>query len=723
MLEYLFRDPAAVSYGFGTLAFLAFSVHLALGWRGGMRASVLLGTILLSALWAAANLGLVLTAQPPFWTGQTILDALRVSGWLLFVAMLLGGQRAATAMPFPETASATADNPPKVKQSWAAFRGGKWWALALLLVPAAVWFSPPDLPVRGPALATAPSRLPYGLLLGISVIGLVLTEQVFRRALEQARWSIKPLCLGLGAGFVFDLYMYADALLFGRLDANIWAARGFAQALVIPFIALATVRNREWTIDIALSRDVVLHSTAFLASGIYLLTVAAAGYYVRYFGGTWGRTFQIALIFAALLLLGWLFSSGTLRSKLKVFINKNFFSYRYDYREEWLRFTKLLSTRNADASIPQRCIQALANLVESPAGALWLRGDGDVFTQAAHWNLPDIQAQERADHPLLRFLRTTNWVINLREYRAQPSRYPELQLPRWLETLPAAWLIVPIVAQDELMGFTILTTPRAALQVDWEVRDLLKTAARHVGTFLAQIQSSEALLEARKFDAFNKMATFVVHDLKNLVAQLSLLLKNAERHRENPRFQDDMLITVKHVAERMNKLLLQLSTGARGEEPMRPISLGKLAERVVGSKGGQRTDIALEITGEVVAMAFEQRLERVIGHLVQNAIDATHDGDAIKVHVYAEQECGCIEITDAGRGMSEEFLREKLFRPFQTTKRNGMGVGAYETAQYVKEVGGRIEADSSPGAGTTIKVILPLHGSKVSQERQDREVA
>ena len=713
MLEFSFRDPAAISYGLGTLAFLAFSVHLGLGWRGGLRASILLGTIILSALWAAADLGFVLTAKSDFWTAQAILDALRVSGWLLFVAMLLGGRRAATAGKSPQEA-----------QTRTSFRGATWWALALLLVPAAVWFFPPGLPVRGPAFATAPSRLPYGLLLGVSVIGLVLTEQVFRRALEQARWSIKPLCLGLGASFVFDLYMYADALLFGRLDANIWAARGFAQALAIPFIALATARNKEWTIDIALSRGVVLHSTAFLASGIYLLTVAAAGYYVRYFGGDWGRTFQVALIFAALLLLGWLFSSGTLRSKLKVFINKNFYSYRYDYREEWLRFTNLLSTPNADASIPQRCIQALANLVESPAGALWLRGDDEeVFTQAARWNLPDIQAQERADHPLLRFLRTTNWVINLREYHAQPSRYPELRLPEWLETLPAAWLIVPIVAQDELMGFTILTTPRAALEVNWEVRDLLKTAARHVGTFLAQIRSSEALLEARKFDAFNKMATFVVHDLKNLVAQLSLLLKNAERHRENPRFQDDMLSTVKHVEERMNKLLLQLSAGARSEQPMRPVNLGRLAERVTGTKTGQRTDIALEVSGEVVTLAYEQRLERVIGHLVQNAIDATRDGGAIKVRVYAEQEGGCIEITDAGCGMSEDFVREKLFRPFQTTKRNGMGVGAYETAQYVKEVGGRIEADSKPGAGTTIRVILPLHGNKASQERQDREVA
>jgi len=496
-----------------------------------------------------------------------------------------------------------------------------------------------------------------------------------------------------------------------------------AQALVIPFIALATARNKDWTINIAVSRGIVFHSAAFLASGIYLLTVAAAGYYVRYFGGSWGKTFQVGFIFAAVLLLGWLFSSGTLRSKLKVFINKNFFSYRYDYREEWLRFTNLLSTLDPNVSAPQRCIQALANLVESPSGALWLRGNSEVFTQSAHWNLPNIQAEECSDRSLPRFLGATGWVINLDEYRKQPSRYPGLQLPEWLKSMPSAWLIIPIVAQDQLMGFMILTAPRAAIDVNWEVLDLLKTAARQVGSFLGQIQSSEALLEAKKFDAFNKMAAFVAHDLKNLVAQLALLLKNSERHRQNPRFQDDMLSTVEHVTERMNRLLLQLSTGSRGAENLRPINLGTLAKRVVDAKADQRADIAIDTSAEVMTLGYEQRFERVVGHLVQNAIDATHEGGTLAIRVFADGGRAIMEIADTGCGMSEEFVRERLFRPFQTTKESGMGIGAYETAQYVKEVGGRLETNSRPGMGTRIKMILPLRGGNASRGQHDRAVA
>jgi putative PEP-CTERM system histidine kinase len=683
VFELPFGSPSVISYGVATLAFVAFAVHLALGWRGGLKASVLLAIAAASAAWAGLSAAFTVTDSPALWSAQGLLDALRVGGWLLFLALLLGARK---------------------------------WAAALLLLPLAAWlahFAP----------GGAQPRLAYGLLLSIAVTGLVLTEQVFRRAREQARWPIKPLCLGLGGGFAFDLYLYADALLFGRVDADLWAARGLAHALVIPFIAVATARNRDWTIDIALSRGVIFHSTAFLASGLYLLAVAAAGYYVRYFGGSWGKTLQAGFIFAALLLLGWLFSSGTLRSKLRVFINKNFFSYRYDYREEWLRFTQLVSTRDPTVSTGQRSIEALANLVESPAGALWLQEPDGRYVQAARWNLPATPASEDAGQPLPRFLARTGWVINVDEYREHPSRYPELLLPEWLSSLRAAWLVVPIIAQDELTGFVVLATPRAAIHLDWEVRDLLKTAARQVGSFLAQIQASQALLEAHKFDAFNKMSAFVVHDLKNLVAQLSLLLKNAERHRSNPRFQDDMLSTVRHVSERMHKLLLQLGTGSHGEENLLAINVTRLVRRVVEDKRAAPGTIELDAPDELVALAHEQRLERTLGHLVQNAIDATRDGGAVRVRVFENADSLVVEVVDTGCGMSEAFVRERLFRPFETTKASGMGIGAYETAQYVRQIGGRIEAQSKPREGTRIRVMLPRHAERASRDEQAREVA
>jgi len=667
-------DPAAYGYGFAAAAFLAFAVHLALGWRGGAKASILLGVVVASAASAAASLAFSLTGLAGLWSAHAALDALRSGGWLLFLCVLLQGTAAGLRV-----------------------------AVLPVALPAAAWFFYPE--------GFQPSsRLAFGVLLAVPVAGLVLTEQVFRRALHQARWAVKPLCLGLAAGFMFDVYLFADALLFGRIDPGVWAARGLVHALVIPFIAIATVRNRQWSIDIALSRGVVFHSTAFLGCGLYLLAVAAAGYYVRYFGGSWGKTLQVGFIFAALLVLAGLFSSGTLRSRLRVFINKNFFSYRYDYRQEWLRFTRLLSSRDPGVSSAQRSIQALANLVESPGGAIWLQSGDSGYAQAAVWNMPALDACESGHGAFAAFLAKTGWVIDVQA--PQPSGAPEL--PAWLRELPAAWLVVPVIAEDELTGFAVLATPRARIELNWEVRDLLKTAARQVGSFLAQVQASEALLEARKFESFNKLAAFVVHDLKNLVAQLSLMLKNAERHRGNPRFQDDMFATVRHVEERMNKLLAQLSTGNRGEENLRPIPLAKLVERVVAAKKAAGAQIAVHAgDAAVAALGYEQRFERVLGHLVQNAIDATRQSGAVRISVGVEGGNAVIEVADSGCGMSEAFVRERLFRPFQTTKRDGMGIGAFEAAQYAKDMGGRIEVDSRPGAGTRFRLMFPLerHGA------------
>ena len=387
--------------------------------------------------------------------------------------------------------------------------------------------------------------------------------------------------------FGYDLYMYASALLFGRIDADVWVARGLGNALVLPFIAIATARNTGWTIDLHLSRGAVFHSTALLVSGVFLLAIAGAGYIVRYFGGDWGRALQIELLFAAVVVGTLVATSGRFRSRLKVFVSKHFFSYRYDYREEWLRFTRTLSTDSGAVRSGERAIQALADLVESPAGALWLADEREGFRPAARLNMPPVDAPLEKNAPLSTFLARTGWIVVLPEFAEHPSRYAQLEVPPWLGSLPNAWLVVPLSTGQQLVGFVVLLDPRTPVEVDWEVRDLLKVAAHAAAAYLQQLNATEALLEARKFDAFNRMSAFVVHDLKNLVAQLSLMLRNAERHRDNPEFQRDMLDTVAHVVSRMNALMLQLRIGHHaGRERAARSSSRRSCERVRIEGGG-----------------------------------------------------------------------------------------------------------------------------------------
>ncbi|HEY3178193.1 MAG TPA: XrtA/PEP-CTERM system histidine kinase PrsK [Casimicrobiaceae bacterium] len=676
---------AAWSYGFALVFYAGLAIRMALGWKPSPRAAALIFAVLATTAWAAACIFFGTAPNEKTLLATNVTDMLRYAGWFGFIASVLRG-------------AAHSDH----RETNARVRRLASFGVLLALIAALALSD--ALPLT--AILGWSGRVEFGIRLGLAVFGLALVEQLYRRAHAQARWAIKPLCFALIGMFGYDLFLYADSMLFGRMDADIWVARGVTTALVVPLIAIATARNDGWTIEMHLSRGAVFHSTALLVSGVFLLVVAAAGYIVRYLGGDWGRALQIEFIFGGLLALVLIATSGSFRSRLKVFISKHFFSYRYDYREEWLRFTRTLSTDVSSQNVQERTIIALAGLVESPAGVLWLKDDLRGFVLGSRWNMPALDVAEPANSSLSRFLTRTGWIVNLPERAADPSQYPDLEPPTWLAALPRAWLIVPLVTGTELIGFVVLGAPRAKIEVNWEVRDLLKTASRQAAGYLAQIRASEALLEARKFEAFNRMSAFVVHDLKNLVAQLSLMLRNAERHRNNPEFQRDMLMTVEHVVGRMNGLMLQLRTSAAPVENPRSVELEPLIRRICAAKTGARSPIALDL-GAVSGLGHEERLEHVIGHLVQNALDATANSGDVSVRLAMNGKFASIDVIDTGIGMPAEFVRERLFKPFETTKGTGMGIGVYESAQYIRSLGGDIRVESAPGTGTSVHVLLP----------------
>jgi len=695
---------AALSYGIGLAGFVAFGGQLVWRWRGGLAASLVLGAVAASAVWELCGFLLAMWPTDSTWRACQFADAARLAIWFAFLRTL--GREAQSGS--------------RGAKAFLTSGAGVGVASLTVLILALAWFPLPPFPGSG-LVATGYSES-FALMLAAAIVGLALAEQLFRNTPASARWSIKPVCLGLAAVFAFDLFVFSDALMLRHLDHDLWRARGITHALAIPFIALSAVRNRDWTIEIHVSRQLMFHSTAVLASGIYLLAVAAAGYYVRLFGGDWGKTIQAIFLFTSLLLLAWLFFSGTVRAKLRVLVNKHFFSYRYDYREEWLRFTRLLSTPDPHLGLQVRCVKALADLVESPGGGMWVRRTRG-FVQTSRWNFPEIREVEPSDGALARFLERSGWVINIPELSAQPGRYADLPAPALLEQLRAVWLIVPLFSGDELLGFVALAAPRTQVKVDWEVRDLLKAAAHQVGTFVAQLETDEALLETKKFDAFNRMSAFVVHDLKNLVAQLSLMLNNAERHRDNPEFQADMLETVGHVTSRMNNLLLQLRSGTTPVSKPGLVDLGPVARRIVNAKTAQGRALGLEVGHDVFALGHEDRIERVVGHLVQNALDATPESGQVTLRIYPDGDNTVIEVWDTGQGMSPEFVRNNLFKPFQTTKTTGMGIGFYESAQYIQELGGNINVDSKLGAGTRVTVVIPRHSGATMQTSQTKAAA
>jgi putative PEP-CTERM system histidine kinase len=676
------------SYGLATIANLGLAVHLMRRPHAGKLDGVMrfmIGALVVTCAWAGAGFVFALQPLPLTAIAHGLLDSLRYGAWYGFFFMLIyrGTPTKQASRPlWPISLGAT------------IISAGVGAQLALLLLP---------------SMAESLLRATYYAALAQAVFGLAFIEQLFRNTTADSSWNVKPLGIGLAAVFIFDLYFHSTALLFNLVDADAYAVRGFAYALVLPLIALTIYRTRARRLQVSLSQTAAFHTTSLAAAGLYLLIASAAGYYVRYLGGSWGGALQLAVLFVALVLMMLLVFSGTMRARIRVLVGKHFFRYRYDYREEWLRFTQALTSADDSHQIDEQVIRGLAAMVESPGGTLWLLdSSGRQYIQKARWNQPQSDASESAQGSLVRFLADSGWVLNLEEYRHLPGRYKNLTLPEWLLDMPNAWLVVPLSTANSVVGFVVLATSRTPLDINWEVNDLLRTAGHQAAAFLAQTQASEALLEARKFESFNRMSAFVVHDLKNIVTQLSLMIRNAERHAGNAEFQRDMLLTVQHSVERMKQLMLQLREGTTPADGTCGIDLGKVVERIRQSKSAQSPLVELNIKERIVARGHEDRIERVIGHLVQNAIEATPDDGRVWVTVERDGGMALVEVGDTGHGMSAEFMRDHLFRPFKSTKQAGMGIGAYESRQYVHELGGEIKVESEEQQGTRFRIKLPL---------------
>lgn len=677
---------AAFSYTTAFAAFLFLSGLLLTSWRGRAHGVMLTVACLLSMLWAATiAYQIVWDRSLPLLTD--ILEILRNAGWSVFLVMLLWPfQQKGASLPFRARPFAVAI---------AAFY--------LLLALATIYLYWGDVGPYGTAafMTSIVGRV------AMAITGLILVEQLYRNTPVEERWGIKYICLGLGGMFVYDFYLYSDAMLFRHVDPQIWAARGIVNAMIVPLIAVSAARNPKWSLGISVSRRMLFHSASLFGAAIYLLAMAAAGYFLRFFGGSWGTVLQAVFLFGAVILLMGVLFSGTFRSWLKVIISKHFFSYNYDYREEWLRFTRTLSEDGH--GLGERAIQAIAALVESPSGVLWICRESGNCEPVSRWNMPLASGFEPTNSSFCQFLENKEWVIDLCEYDSSPERYDAITIPQWLRTIPKAWLVVPLIQHRKLFGFVVLAQPRSRIKLNWEVNDLLKIAGNQAASYLAQQEAANALLVARQFESFNRMSTFVVHDLKNLVSQLSLLLSNSEKHKNNPEFQKDMIATVDLSVHKMKRLLEKLSSGTSVERPA-PLLIEKLLQQVVAAKSVVEPKPVLEILDPgLQVLANRTSLERVIGHLVQNAIEATPKDGKVLVRLTKGEGVAIVEVQDTGHGMSVEFIHERLFKPFESTKSAGMGIGVFESHEYARELGGQLEVVSSQASGTTFRMILPRH--------------
>jgi putative PEP-CTERM system histidine kinase len=545
--------------------------------------------------------------------------------------------------------------------------------------------------------------------LALAICQLLLLENLLRNAPEEARWNVSLICIALGALAVYDILLCTDAVLFRQVSPVLADGRVLATALVTPLLALAARRVQRWKMPpLALSRTAAFHSASLVASGALLLALAGVGEVVRAFGTGWGAVAEVGLLSTGVITVAVLLSSGSGRSRIRAALVDPFFAERYDYRREWLRCIDTLAGTENGAPLHARVIRAVAQVVDSPGGVLFLResasGGGEAFPWAGSWNMPAVALPLLADHPLLRGFGAGEEVV-------VPDLAMRMQAP--IDQLADVWLAVPLPSRGMSVpiGFVLVAQPRASFTLDREVFALLRTVAREVATYLAEQHATQALLEAQQLRDFGKRFAFVAHDIKNVSSQLGLLLVNAEHHLDNPAFQRDMLDTVRASVEKVGGLLRRLQpppesagTGGTVAEPLpRLEGLAGACRRLRG------VTVTLEHDGRSGAVAIEAAsFDAVVTHLLDNAVEAAGPAAAVRIVLCHEPRRVLIDITDDGPGMTPEFVRDALFRPFRTSKREGSGIGAFQARELLREAGGDLIVLSRPGAGTTMRLLLPL---------------
>lgn len=559
------------------------------------------------------------------------------------------------------------------------------------------------------ALVLFGASLPSGLISILSLADLMamimtflLVVAVFQAAGEAERWSLKFLCFPVGALMVYELFLFALGLSTGPGSSGFVLARGPLNLAVMPLVAFGAFRNRPWRFDFRVSRQAAIYSITLIGVGLYLMLAAAAAMLMRRFPAADVVPLQVGLLFAAMLMLAFLLSSGSIRARIRLFLVRHFFARKYDHAHEWRKLMNTLAHEAADSPLENRVIRACANLLEVPGGALWSidKAGGRAHLQAL-WN-----CKPPTDTP------TPEDLATLVDEDGNPRCLHGAALAASLWGADdETWLVLPLPHESAIIGFIVLSRPRARQSFDAEDEELALLVARQCASYMAESQALAALEENRQFDRFYRQYAFVAHDIKNIISQLAVMLKNFDRHADKPEFRNDMRATIGNTVERMESLVERLSRLGSGDAGSESPDMIVLADFLaLESKRLGMPDIVDAVPGPeaITIRSPRERLSAILGHLLANAREASGPDGRVTIRLGEAGRHAVIDIIDDGPGMSADFIRKELFMPFRSTKRGGFGVGAFQCREFAREQGGDLEVISSPGSGTTMRLRLPL---------------
>lgn len=541
-----------------------------------------------------------------------------------------------------------------------------------------------------------------GLLLGL--LGCFTVFVLLRKTMSLIGRASIFLGLGCLALFAFDVVLFSEAIMFNSVDSAIASWRPVTHCLAAILLLFATMsmpRNKALNI----SRHMMFFIAGTSLTILFLLTFATLSYFATAFGVERGKSLAIALLLTVSLGLLFLFVSRRWRANLSVWFNKHFFMHKYDYRSEWLKLINILSQPSAVKDPKAIALQAAMEVFHTDQADLWLLNDNQfnhvAGTDEPFFALPSIGAGSHLCKVL-----ESEWVLH--PYGRRPeSRRNNTALPSWMLQIDAIWVVAPLIAQQKLVGFFILRREEGSAVLSWEDLDVLKTVGRQLGSYLALQNAAQQLSQSEQFDTYNKLTAFIMHDLKNLIAQQALVVENAKKHKENPAFVEDAIKTIENSVGRMSNLLGKMQQ--RGPESTRNLILDEILLESVNKCRDKRPVPSLRLKDESIKVAGDHdHLVMIFSHVIKNAQEATAANGFVDVFVDLSDQQAVIRVEDNGQGMSKEFIEQRLFKPFDTTKSGqGMGIGVFQTREYIRSLGGDVNVHSVEGIGSTFSISLP----------------
>jgi putative PEP-CTERM system histidine kinase len=553
----------------------------------------------------------------------------------------------------------------------------------------------------------------YALILMAAVLIMANLERTLRGATGYIRWQIKFVVLGMACICASWIYVSSQVLVYSELVPELAVVHPVMLIVGGILLAWGLLRSQYLNVDVYLSRTTIQYSLTALLASAYLILVGLLAYFVRYYNPDRLLPLDALVVLLALAGLGMFLLSDRIQERVRRFVTRHFRRPLYDYRKSWMDLTE---KTNSLIGTEELC-KAVATIVSQTFSILsvsvWLCDEGKerlslagstVFTGA---HADDLQRSGDEVSRLLLTLDGRFSALDLREksfdwadgiMKARPEYFAEYKMR----------YILPIQTGGALVGMMTLNDDRVGkAPLSLEDQDLLNAYAAQLGARVMQLRLSENLRKAQEIEAFQHVSAFFIHDLKNVASRLSLTMQNLPAYFDNPAFRDDALRLIRESVTKIDETISRLSSLKQIEIKKEKTDFNGLLEIALSDfERATRQSLEKDYGSLPEVPVDAEQMQKVIGNLVMNAYEATKGKGIIRVSTSASDHEVMLSVSDNGCGMPRHFIDKMLFRPFNSTKKRGMGIGLFHSKMIVEAHQGKIEVESEPGKGTTFRVIL-----------------